>query len=239
MKQSLKTEILLKFDRTPESSQFLRGLMRDATVYVFGGVVRNFLDKNLNKARDIDLVLCSHNRRKINIPSYLGSKVVYRKNRYDGYKIIFSEDFIVDVWNLQDTWAFKYKKTKLLPTVINLMKTVYLNIDALVYSLNRGVFLGGCDKHYRTNIHSLDIIFPQNPYENLNLMRALIFHQEYSYAFSQVLINRFKNYIKGKGTMERAVQDLANVQLSHYHKLIIPEKELFILIKRIYKENKI
>lgn len=214
---------------------FLTSLMSDATVYLFGGAVRDFLDERLDTARDIDLVVESKSDSPIDILSYLDNleSVSYKKNRYDGYKINFTNHTIIDIWNLKDTWAFREKK--LPPSAPNLMKSVYLNVDALVYSLNSDTFLDDCHIRYIDIIKKglLDIVLEDTPYESLNLLRALVFQKKYSLNFSSKLNHRFIDYIENDELS--AIDNFVNLQQDHYNQVLLDKLELahaFRLLER-------
>lgn len=238
MKNNLSKAILEKFECDSSAHTFLTNLMSDATVYLFGGAIRDFLDGRLDSSRDIDLVVESKDdRSNINIEEYLQSleKISYKKNRYDGYKIIFSNFLTVDIWNLKDTWAFK--TNKLAPSATNLMKSVYLNVDALVYSLNNNSFLNNCDFTYRDIIKNnlIDIIFEDTPYEDLNLLRALVFRKKYSLELSSKINYRLTNYIANNETS--VIDSFLNLQISHYNEILLDQVELAHMLYHIEKDT--
>lgn len=235
----LANSIAEVFMQEPSAYVFLSKLMSRATVYMFGGAVRDFVDGKLESARDIDLVIesISNDNDRIDIPGYLESSVnvSYKKNRYDGYKIYFNNNFTVDVWNLKDTWAFK--NNKLTASATNLMKSVFLNIDALVYSLNDDLFLENCNVTYIDiiNNHFLDIVFDETPYEELNLLRALVFRKRYSLELSPKLNQRFMRHLECN--ISSAINNFMSLQIAHYNQELLDRAELASILCRIQSKQ--
>ena len=226
MNSHLKNAIIEKFRCDDSAYAFLNNIMTDAIVYLFGGAIRDFLDGNLEFSRDVDFVIEANSTNSLDIENYLKefTKITYKKNRYDGYKIIFNKHLTVDIWNLSDTWAFK--TNKLIPSATNLMKSVYLNVDALVYSLNSDSFLDNCDITYSDIIknHLLDIVFEETPFEDLNLLRALVLKKKYSLELSSKLSRRLMHYIENEKTS--VIDNFMNLQIAHYNQVILDQMEL-------------
>lgn len=235
MSKNLSKAILEKFECDASAYAFLTNLMSKATVYIFGGAIRDFLDGSLASSRDIDLVIEPKESHSINIEECLKpiKNILYKKNRFDGYKIVFNNCITVDVWNLIDTWAFK--TNKLVPSAANLMKSVYLNVDALVYSLNSDSFLNDCDLAYMDIIRSnlIDIVFEDTPYEDLNLLRALVFKKKYSLELSSKLNDRLINYIENNESS--IVDSFLSLQMSHYNEILLDQIELTNILCDIEK----
>jgi len=57
MNNHLTKAIFKMFEQDSSSHTFLNSLLMDATVYLFGGAVRDFLDGKLESARDIDFMV--------------------------------------------------------------------------------------------------------------------------------------------------------------------------------------
>lgn len=237
MKANLTEALLKKFESDNTAYQFLSKLLQDAKVYLFGGAIRDYLDGNLDASRDIDLVVEARNNLSIDILDYLPSSVniSYKKNRYDGYKIDFNNHILVDIWNLNDTWAFRTNKVE--TSAENLVKSVYLNIDALVYCLNNNMFLNNSDLNYLNviNNRTLDIVLKDNPYEDLNLLRALVFQKRYSLEFSDKLKHRFFCYMSMNENY--AIEKFINLQNEHFANVILDQKALVNILYKFEIER--
>ena len=70
-------------------------------VYVFSGIIRNFLLGYLEN-RDIDFVISM--RETLNIPISLLRGTTITKNKFGGVKIQ-KNGFNIDVWNISSTWG--------------------------------------------------------------------------------------------------------------------------------------
>ena len=70
-------------------------------IYVFSGLIRNFLLGYLNN-RDIDFVLLDTPHLKL--PYSMLRDVCIRKNKFGGYKLLIDE-LTIDVWDIERTWG--------------------------------------------------------------------------------------------------------------------------------------
>lgn len=226
MKESLKEALILRIGKNHAAYLFLQNIMADSTVYLFGGGVRDYLDNTFATARDLDFVIVSNSKKTLDIKRYIpdSGEIIYTTNRFNGHKITFSRDLVFDIWNLEDTWAFKTNRIE--ASVENLMNSVYLNIDQLLYSVTADSYLKGCDEQYRLikNAGKLDIIYEETPYEELNLLRALVYRKKYSMIFTEALKTKF--YEHSAKNQTDMVEKLMELQLSHYHSIQIDKSEI-------------
>lgn len=224
MSKKLIKVLYSKIKKDKTSLTFITNLMKDSEVYLFGGAVRDYLENNLDSFRDLDFVVKSKSCQSIDIEHYIPTQTKFSRNRYNGYKIYFS-DFIVDIWNIENTWAFK--NHKLQTSVENLLNSVYLNIDSLVYLLNEERFINDCDKVYESIKlkKQLDIICKETPYETLNLLRAIIYKNKYSLEFSDNLIHQFYKYVNDNNY--NLIDEFMKLQKEHYKEYIIDKSEIY------------
>lgn len=205
---------------------FLSQLMSVSWVYLFGGGVRDFLDGNFEEIRDLDFVVRSKSKYLVNIEKYIpkDKNIKFTKNRFGGYKIFF-DSLIIDIWNMEDTWLFKKHRIKI--SEENLINSVYLNIDALLYLLNKKEYLYDCDKNYIKIKKSklLDIKSNKTPYEELNLLRALVFKKKYSLVLSNELKKQFKKYIKQD--INAITKNFMDLQEEHYNRSILSKDTVY------------
>ncbi|WP_110955002.1 hypothetical protein [Anaerosinus massiliensis] len=204
----------------PNADRLLHKLNKDNELFLFGGCVRSYLKNNFNKMpRDFDIVL---KKNKVNDIENIFKDYQYTKNRFGGFKIkVDNLDF--DIWEIENTWAFKEKKVQL--SEKNLCETVYLNIDAIVYDLNKKKYY---QKVFKDAMHSkcLDIVLADNPYITLNLLRTIIYKREYEMSLSNKLKNQFVAFANKYDDFSKLLYD---VQIDHY-------KEEKISINEINKE---
>ena len=235
MKQTLKDSLYAKIENVHPAHSFLQSIMQDATVYLFGGGVRDYLDDTLDISRDLDFVIESKSS-KLDISKYIVDCecVSYSKNRFGGYKIVFANSLVFDVWNLEDTWAFKTNRLSM--SAENLMESVYLNIDSLVYSVTTDTYLKGCDKLYSTmkKERQIDILYDETPFEHLNLLRALVLRKKYDMLLSERLKTKFNNLYASRG--HEIIELLLDLELSHYNYPILSEHELRVELEAVKQD---
>lgn len=230
MKQALIKVLYNKIKKDKALLTFIKNLMEDNELYLFGGAVRDYLENNLNSFRDLDFVVKSKYSKNINIENYIPAQIKFKRNRYNGYKINFA-DCIVDIWDIENTWAFK--NNKLHTSVENLLNSVYLNIDSLLYLLNENKYINNCDIMYK-NIKlnkQLDIICQETPFETLNLLRAIIYKNKYSLEFSDNLIQQFHKYFKDNNS--NLIDEFMQLQKEHYDKYVINKADIYKEIDNI------
>ena len=77
-------------------------------------------------------------------------------NRFGGLKILI-DDTEVDVWRIENTWAYRKGKVVAIDKVESLPKTVFLNMDGIVYDCKRNVWL---DREYENAMKTkmLDVV---------------------------------------------------------------------------------
>ena len=220
MKNMLIKSLYSKLKTDKDSYNFIMNLMNCCDLYLFGGGLRDLLNNNLDNIRDLDFVMKSKNNEMINLESYIPDNINFKKNRFNGYKIFF-DNLIIDIWDIENTWAFK--SNLLNGSVENLLDSVYLNIDALLYYLNENRYINNCDETYK-KIKQLDIILEETPYEKLNLLRAIIYKNKYSLKISNNLKKRFYNYVYEDN--ESLINDFMILQKEHYNHYIYTKQEL-------------
>ena len=220
MKNTLIKSLYLKLKSDEDSYDFIMNLMNCYDLYLFGGGVRDLLNNNLDYVRDLDFVIKSSNNKIINLESYIPNHISFKKNRFNGYKIFF-DNFIMDIWDIKNTWAFK--SNLLDDSVENLLNSVYLNIDSLLYYLNENRYINNYDKTYK-KIKQLDIILEKTPCEKLNLLRAIIYKNKYSLKMSNRLKKRFYNYFYADN--KNLIDEFMILQKEHYNHCVYTKQEL-------------
>ena len=204
----------------------LNEILSYANVYLFGGAVRNYLDDDFENVRDLDFVIDFKNNN-YSLEKILTKNTKFKKNIFGGYKIL-SNNICIDMWEMKDTWAFK--ENKICVSVHNLTKTVFLNIDGIIYSMNDRDYINNCNQKYfdirKKNI--LDTVLEKNPCVELNLLRALVFGKKYDMEFSSNLKNIFKKY----SNSETFIDYLTHLQHKHYGKQVLSSQCMNELMKK-------
>ena len=86
------------------ASELLRYITSKTDIYIFSGVIRNFLLGYLEN-RDIDFVI----KEPIKIPQVLLKKFKISINKLGGLKI-YTSGVTIDVWELNKTWGLLHKR---------------------------------------------------------------------------------------------------------------------------------
>lgn len=138
-------------------------------VAIFGGMLRDLcIGGNRFFDSDVDLVFEQHD--KGNLESLL-KEYNYKLNAFGGYRIQLKK-WHVDIWKIENTWAFKNNLVKL-DGFESLTKTTFFNWDAIVYEVDSGDIHSS--DNYLLNLHEryLDINLIDNPNHLSSVVRTL------------------------------------------------------------------
>ena len=91
-----------KFILSPEARRAIDEISKHSSVYIFSGIIRDFLTGVIDTVRDCDIVI--NRSPEFKIPVALLRKARYKRNQFGGLKIM-SDDMSLDVWFLEDTWG--------------------------------------------------------------------------------------------------------------------------------------
>lgn len=205
----------------PPSLELYNDLYQAGDLYLIGGVLREYKDKgDIQELRDIDII--------IDITSEEAwEKLLHRynpmRNSFGGYKML-CKDFVIDVWILKETWAYKENIISCAESeyIKYLPETVFLNLDAIIYDLKRGVWY---DQQYCKAMKSgeIDIVLERNPHLLLNIVRAFVLKKRYNMSFSNKLTDVVKREIN---INKDFVKDLIHIQEERYRKVIMCQNEI-------------
>jgi hypothetical protein len=136
---------------------------------VFGGLLRDLVWGPPSEFHsDIDLVVSTDATSDL---ARRLARVGGKKNRYGGFRIA-SGRWTIDVWPLQETWAFREGHVQGC-SFADLIHTTFFNWDAIVLELERNVFHYG--RHYFEDMRGrlLEINLEPNANPGGNVIRAL------------------------------------------------------------------
>lgn len=151
-------EYLRLFVLGNEMYSLLENISYQSDVYIFSGVIRNYLLGEYY-SRDLDVVV--RNLGSITIPSQYLSSMLVQKNSFGGYKIKVG-GLIIDVWDIDRTWMLLYN-TRLKPTPNTLVKTAFFNFSSIVYDVRRKRFVFSDAFLDFYNTKALDVVNEVNP----------------------------------------------------------------------------
>lgn len=192
-------------------------------IYLIGGVLREIKDNGtIHYLRDIDMVLDTSDENAYN---RFISEYSAERNRFGGYKVQ-CQDLIIDVWLLQQTWAYSEQVITCEPQdyLVKLPETVFLNMDSIVYDIRNNKWY---DDRYQEAMRTgvLDVVLEENPFLELNIIRSFVIRKKYDMSLSEKLEEIICDYVYYCGK-EKAILDLYNTQIKRYKKEIISKKEL-------------
>lgn len=199
-------DLYLKRKGEKSITELYKNLKSIGNLYIMGGFARELYNFSktgkIENVRDIDIVIDTMGNT--NLFNNIIKKYNYNINKFGGYKIIFN-NLKIDVWEINNTWAFKENIIKYDRSNMgkDLQNTVFLNYDSIVYDVNNEKFYF---EQYMNCLSEriLDIVLKDNPHIYLNLVRALEFKLKTGYTFSYRLRNMFqKAYLFDKNFINR------------------------------------
>lgn len=195
------------------ADQLFMELYTIGDLYLIGGVLREFLEMgNIKNVRDIDVVI---NTKEIDKFQEICTKYHTEKNSFGGYKI-HCNDITIDVWNIENTWAYRENIIKCTEECYlkNLLYTVFYNLDSLIFDVKNNVWYNNLYKEAKES-NVLDIVLEENPYIDLNILRGMIFQNRYHMKYSE----RLKKLIRERCQNEKEYEKiLYSIELKRYKK---------------------
>lgn len=219
--KKIENQLIYLLGKDSYTLNFIKELSSVGDLLFFGGSIRDIciFQERVKMPRDFDIAIKFKDKDK-DVFNSLIENYNYRRNRFGGYKFTIS-NVEFDIWDLENTWAFKH--TNLLPSEENLAKSVYLNIDGIVYNYNKAKLY---DEIFRTSIEdgTLDITLEKNPQIELNLLRALVFKNKYNLNLSNKLKSVFNQF--NNNATDILTESLYELQFTHYNKEHFSKKDI-------------
>ncbi len=170
------------------------------TAYVVGGYFRDFINKK--KSRDIDVIVEIDSSKLIDLLKE--TNCIYELNKHGGIKIKF-KSIKLDIWSIQDNWAFRNELVKLNDDdkLNSIAKGCFYNYDSLVINLHNFSYN---TRYYNefVSTNKLDIIQLNSIYKNLNptteanILRAFYIKLKHGSTFT---INTYNYLLKKVGSL--------------------------------------
>ncbi len=205
-----------------ELSLLLDEYTQKSDVYVFSGIIRDFLLKRKKtRVRDVDLVVTAI--PDVDALSKIWKKYKGQRNSFGGAKFQY-ENISVDVWEMGKTWGIVEKKE--VPSVDALINSSFFNCTAIVFNVKEKVFV--YNNHFSDFIENriLDIVYEKNPNQALCVVNSFLYMKKYDVTLS----DRLKQWIR---VVSQNINDYEKAQETHYHKIIYSNKKIEKLIKQL------
>lgn len=194
-----------------QARELVNCVSEQVPLYVFSGIIRNFLLGYLNN-RDLDFV--AEDLHKLTIPRNLLRDVSIRKNKFNGYKLV-TNGLTIDCWDMECTWGILREGMK--STVYSLLNTAFFNFSAIAYDYNKRRFLISDDFCRFYNTRTMEVVYSKNPRIETCIVNALYYADKYGFFIGTSLRKWIvKNY--------REDYDYHSSQLSRFQKVIYSDK---------------
>lgn len=171
----------------------INDLLDEGAAYIIGGFVRDTL--NGKECRDVDIVADIPQEKLLNILN--DNRCVFDVNRFGGMKLFFNHTE-VDLWNINDNWAFRTKLVKLNENdkLDSLAKGCFYNYDALVlyipqFHYNIRYYCNFLETGVLHTMQKQSIYKSRNPMAEANLIRAIYIKKNHQCAYSDELCDYF------------------------------------------------
>lgn len=210
-----KKEFAAHFESELFNNPELRFLMYEIFVfgsaYIVGGYLRDFLMSK--PSRDIDIIVDIDGDKLLEILRV--SNISYIINRHGGIKVSI-KDINVDIWSIENNWAFKNELVKLndKDKLHCIVKGCFYNFDALAVNIhtlkmNTRYFLEFMKEKKLDILQKSSIYKNLNPTIEANILRAFYLRKVYKVEFS----SDTKRYLVNK------IGDIKDQQLSPLNQL--------------------
>lgn len=183
-------------------------------VYIFSGVIRNYL-LGEPLSRDIDVVV--RNLQSLRLPLDDVCKYTISKNYFGGFKVKLN-DLTIDIWDIENTWSL-IRNPKLKATPNTLLKTAFFNFSAIVYDIKRRTFIFGNDftKFYRNK--EIDVVNEYNPNDALCIVNTMYYAIKLGSPIRYKLCKWIVEHYKADYQYEK-------VQISHFHSVLYSKEDI-------------
>jgi hypothetical protein len=192
----------------PAVSRLLHTLNDYGELILVGGAVRDFAYQK--SPRDLDIIINS----TISNFDKAFENYSYQKNRFGGYKV-FLNDIELDVWSIQNNWAFRERILK--PHVDNIPKGTFYNFDAISINLNTAeVYADNFIESIidnRLDITLEDDYISLNPTPEVNIMRALVIKKYWGLSFSNKVVKYINDWVT---KVDLPYELLIQAEIKHY-----------------------
>ena len=213
---------LEQFVLDKDCKETLDFLAKYTDVYIFSGLIRNFLIGEALICRDIDIVLGPINDRR-QIPFDFLRTSEYRKNSFGGFKIIHGSKEI-DAWLLENTWGIVNQNVE--PTPMSLINSAFFNFSAITFDYKKERFIFGKPFVKFLKNREIDIVYEENP----NIPMCIINTLYYSMKYDLQIADNLKHWIIKNYNSQ---VDYEQVHVTHFNQVVFSNSLIELIIKKI------
>lgn len=216
-----------RFILSPKVRKSIEEISKHSSVYIFSGIIRDFLTGVIDVVRDCDIVI--NPGQDFKIPVSLLRKARYKRNQFGGLKIM-GDDMSLDVWFLENTWGIV--KEGDIPEVDSLLKRTFFNFSSIVFDYTNEKFIYTEEFVVFIQTNTMEVVYPLNPNNELCIVNTFYFSDKCGIAIGRSL----KQWISSHYDEN---MDFESVQARHFHKIIYTndtiKKRVMELIGEEYK----
>ena len=216
-----------RFILTPNVRNSIEEISKHSSVYIFSGIIRDFLTGVIDVVRDCDIVI--NPGQDFKIPVSLLRKARYERNQFGGLKIM-GDDMSLDVWFLENTWGIV--KEGDIPEVDSLLKRTFFNFSSIVFDYTNEKFIYTEDFVVFIQTNTMEVVYPLNPNNELCVVNTFYFSDKRGIAIGRSLKQWISSHYDENMNFE-------SMQARHFHKIIYTndtiKKRVMELIGEEYK----
>lgn len=157
----IKRFLLRERKRDRVLSDLLDRLMRCQAVYLFGGVLRDIALYGISRLDESDIDLVCVGPSGSLYSAVAEGDFEFKRNKFGGFRVE-TDWWFVDLWNAEETWAFR-RGGRQYGGVESLLDTTITNWESILFKLEGCTLLHGEDYFKDLNEGYLDVIFDRNP----------------------------------------------------------------------------
>lgn len=197
-----------------EIMSLLNELSKLTDIYIFSGIIRNFFLK-VPGFRDIDLVL----RDKVNVEDIFKDCII-KRNSYGGYKINKNHT-VIDLWYLDNTWAFKHQPNFDFALKELIPSTAFFNFSAVIYSYNENRFYASNKFRQFLRDKHIDLVYEPNANQRLCIINTFYYQDKLQLKVSP----KMKRHVVG---LYRSMQqaEYQSVQEKHFGRVLYTPEQI-------------
>ena len=193
-----------------DAVRLLERVASKTDVYIFSGIIRNYL-LGFTENRDVDVVVKRIDNLRIDDEDLRMCRIA--RNAFGGYKIKI-DNLTIDAWGIENTWGVL--ENRLNPTPNSLIKTAFFNFSSIVYHYNKRMFIYDDEVCRFLQNRTMDVVYKQNPDKTLCVLNSIYYARKYKFPLGYSLCKWIaRNYYDEMPFVE--------VQKRHFHKQIISE----------------
>ena len=159
-----------RFILSPKVRNSIEKISKHSSVYIFSGIIRDFLTGVIDVVRDCDIVI--NPGQAFKIPVSLLRKARYERNQFGGLKIM-GDDMSLDVWFLENTWGIV--KEGDIPEVDSLLKRTFFNFSSIVFDYTNEKFIYTEEFVVFLQTNTMEVVYPLNPNNELCIVNKFYF----------------------------------------------------------------